>query len=133
MKKISFREALELFGDMLNQEADRLQTSPDSILAKIMEYGPDGAAIREDVRSKVFMALYKVEPAALAIGYSLETMADIYRNAIIAAHVMRDLRTDRQRAEKCNCNIRTYETRIYRGRKELKQKYLRLTYNTAIF
>lgn len=126
-----FREALEMFGDMLNQEADRLQTSPDSILAKIMEYGPVGAAIREDARSKVFMALYRVEPAALKIAYCLPDIELEKRNAIIAAHVMRDLRTDRQRAQECNCNLRTFQTRLYRGRKELKNKYLRLTYDVT--
>lgn len=127
MKKVSFREALELFGDMLNQEADRLQTSPDSLLAKIMEYGPIGAAIREDAREKVYMAFYRVEPAALAIAYGLETMTDLYKNAIVAAHVMRDLRTDKQRALKCECSESAFKQRLCRGRKELKRRYLQMS------
>ena len=129
MRKIGFKEALERFGDMLNQEADRLQASADSIIAKIMEYGMEGAAIREDACSRVFMALYEVDPEALKIAYCLPEVSPEKRNAIIAAHVMRDLRTDRQRALKCECNIRTFQTRLYRGRKELKKKYLRLTYD----
>jgi DNA-directed RNA polymerase specialized sigma24 family protein len=127
MRKVSFREALELFGDMLNQEADRLQTSPDSLLAKIMEYGPEGAAIREDYCSRVFMASYRVEPAALVIGYTLESLPIKSKNAIIAAHVMRDLRTDKQRALKCECSQEAFRQRLSRGRKELRRRYLQMS------
>lgn len=127
MRKVRFNEALERFGDMLNQEADRLQTSPDSLLAKIMEYGPDGAAIREDARSKVLMPRYRVDYAALNIGLNIESLPIKSKNAIIAAHVMRDLRTDRQRASRCGCEEVAFRKRLSRGRKELKRRYLQMS------
>ena len=126
MRKVLFKEALERFGDMLNQEADRLHTSPDSLLAKIMEYGPVGASIRESASSKVLLPRYRIDIYALNIGYCLESLKDGQKNAIIATYVMRDLRTDRLRAIKCECNIGTFRMRLSRGRRDLKQKYLQM-------
>lgn len=124
MKKNRFKLALALYGDMINQEMDTLSGSPDSLLAKIMEYGVDGAAIRGPSCSKVLMPDYRIDPEALRIARCLFEMPLRSKNAIVARHVLRNLRTDRQRANLCECKEPTYRQRLSRGIKDLRLRYL---------
>jgi len=120
-----FKAALELFGDMLNQEADRLNSTPDTMIAKVMEYGPNGAAIRGE-KSTTPLLYYRWEPDALLILQGLGNISMKSRNAIVAKHVYRNLRTDRDRAEECECQESTYRTRLKRGYRSLNKEYKEL-------
>jgi hypothetical protein len=127
MKKNRFREDLDKYGDMLNKEIDGLQGSPDSILAKIIEYGLDGAAIKGSASNRVPLFSYAIDPGALRIAKCIFDMPMRSKNAIVAKIVRRDLRTDRQRAKICECQEPTYRQRLSRGIRDLKQRYLHMS------
>lgn len=119
MRKCNLKEALERFGDMMNDNPSSMPT--ESLMAAVIEFGPAGAAIRNGYGSRILAPNQIYDPIALNILECIIQISIKSRNALFARYVRRDLRTGKDKAELCDCKETTYKTRLQRGEKEINR------------
>lgn len=119
MRKCNLKEALERFGDMMNDIPSSVHTK--SLMAAIIECGPAGAAIRSGYGPKILIPEHKHDPVANNIYECIIQISIKSRNALFARYVRRDLRTGKDKAGLCECKEDTYKTRLKRGKREINR------------
>lgn len=119
MRKCNLKEALERFGDMMNDNPSSMPT--ESLMAAIMECGPAGAAIRNGYGPRILVPNHKHDPVALNILECITQISIKSKNALFARYVRRDLRTGKDKASLCECKEDTYKTRLKRGKREVNR------------
>jgi len=119
--KVTFNDALYRFGDMMNAEVKGLGIPAETALSRIIEMGPQGAAIRGGYTSKE--PDYKMDWVGIEVAKWVALLSEKSRLAILARYVMWDIKSDKGRAEACNCSEEGYRKRLTRARKQLKRDF----------